>query len=337
MNKFRMFLLASFLLLCVFFISGCATTYQYQGNNFPPLSSPSLPSFKTVNEITDGIKFRFAEGSWKTKTTADTTMSINQQNTPRGSVSTVSQWDIDVKDNLVYSSNLEERVFTVHDQKLTENTKMDSIHEINGKEIKMNVSRIEKLDFFKRTMSDYINYQFASLGKTLKTGDVLKLPPGLVGTVKGEPDQNSQNITPQVIKGVGVYKNKKVIVTEYSLDDSFHDSESIGESRVKGYSLFDAETFIPLFGEGVFYLNVFNPKVGTIYMKMDVGFEAYDVQIRNILDSPTLANSGVDKESAKPSWSEASEKIEALGELFKKRLISKEEYETKKSELLKGF
>jgi hypothetical protein len=44
-----------------------------------------------------------------------------------------------------------------------------------------------------------------------------------------------------------------------------------------------------------------------------------------------------DKDNTKTSWKETSEKIEKLGELFNKGLITKEEYETKKKSLLQNY
>lgn len=44
-----------------------------------------------------------------------------------------------------------------------------------------------------------------------------------------------------------------------------------------------------------------------------------------------------DKDDSKTSWKEASEKIEKLGELYNKGLITKEEYETKKKSLLQSY
>jgi len=44
-----------------------------------------------------------------------------------------------------------------------------------------------------------------------------------------------------------------------------------------------------------------------------------------------------DKENPKTSWKETSEKIEKLGELYNKGLITKEEYEVKKKSLLQSY
>jgi hypothetical protein len=252
--------------------------------------------------------------------------------------------DINVKNNLVYSSYSAEMVLDVPNEKKAYKVKADSIHEVNGKEIEMTFSidskdtlfTIDEINKLKIQMQDYIRSEFAIFGKTFKTGDEFTLTanPSNLGNLS---DPRIQDDRPNIVKGMGVYRNKKVIVTEGTHETSIHDSGQIAESRRKSYNLYDAETFIQLFGEGVIYSSLFVPEIGTINIVSDMRTETYDVQVTNVIDSLGLPDKGIDKQSAKSSWSEASDKIRTLGELFQKGLISKEEYEVKKNELLKTF
>lgn len=54
-------------------------------------------------------------------------------------------------------------------------------------------------------------------------------------------------------------------------------------------------------------------------------------------DKSWVGTSSKEKGNFKTSWKEASEKIEKLGELYNKGLITKEEYETKKKDLLQSY
>jgi hypothetical protein len=109
------------------------------------------------------------------------------------------------------------------------------------------------------------------------------------------------------------------------------------EMKIKGYNLLDAKTHVTVFGEFAGFFVFFTRKEGTIHAKLSVRGDTYDVKVRNVFDSPNFADMQTTKESSKQSWSQASDKIKALGELFQKGLISKEEYEMKKNELLKNF
>jgi hypothetical protein len=333
-------------------LSGCATTYQYEGNKFPPLSSSSFPSFDSLSEITAGIKFKLAEGNGKAKMVTNVTRLMGQRNIPLISTNVDWRWDRKLNNNLIYSNHDIDIIMNDSNERKTVNLTLrtDSIHETSGKETKMNISSvsidgkekihemtIEQVNKAKSGFSDVINYDLACWGKTVKTGDVLRYTKNEFSNMKTISGQNIQGDIPEVVKGMGIHRNKTVIVTEIRLEDSIRTPESIIEIRGKGYSLYDAETFVQLYQEAVIYMNVFTPREGTFNLKTDLRIEAYDVMVSNAIDLPDPTNIHTVKESPTPPWSEASEKIKTLGELFQKGLISKEEYETKKKELLNNF
>ena len=67
-------------------------------------------------------------------------------------------------------------------------------------------------------------------------------------------------------------------------------------------------------------------------------FSELDSWVRIVIkDKEQVRIVGKDKENPTTSWKEASEKIEKLGDLYNKGLITKEEYEAKKNDLLKSY
>jgi hypothetical protein len=357
----------SILIVAIFCLSGCATTYQYKGNTFPPLSSELFPSFSPTNEIIDGTKFKLALGNYmfKIKMTANVQVfkaKEGEKEIPGFSimigVDIDSKFDISYKKNQFYNKNetimdiyfssnypLPTGLHNIEKQKM----KFESIHESSGKAIKadswMN-DKYEHIDFneknLKKEIKDSYELPFNNWGKIVKNGDVLSY-------FSAKELSNMENIfgrkfqvkMSEIIKGWGVYENKKVIVSEYFLDEYFRDPNTpkgILEVRGKGYNLYDAETFILLNGKGIFYINYFSPKEGTISGQIDLEINAYDIQVKEILDAPFFGKvDSNEKPPIKADWSEAKEKMKALGELLEKKLITQEEYDEKKKKLLEQF
>jgi hypothetical protein len=60
--------------------------------------------------------------------------------------------------------------------------------------------------------------------------------------------------------------------------------------------------------------------------------------VKEKIDEPiSQENKSSEKSTNKPDWSEAKEKIKALGELLENGLITQEEYNDKKRKLLEQF
>jgi hypothetical protein len=289
-----------------------------------------------VREITSGIKVKLSEASFRAKITTNMVTLERKPYDLSATIGVDAQSDINVRNDIIYTDLFMKMTSNIPNKPKEFSAKIDCIHSTNGKELKMNFSidgkQIEPNEENKKQMSNYIKDLFGGLGKNIKTGDVLKYVNFSNGAIQKE--------IPEIVKGIGFYKDKNVLVTEYSINETFHPSGSeieIMDIRAKGYNLYDAETFIPVFGESVFYINTFNQKSGTLRTKMNTGCETYVLQVRNILDLPSPTNGSAGNKSPKPSWSEASEKIKALGELLQKGLISQEEYEEKKKILLQNF
>ena len=290
------FIRLNLLVLILAFTTGCAATHKYQGNNFPPLSSEMFPSYSVDSPIIEGVEVKLPEGNGKIKLSMDIIMSKGSKSF---TIDNYIEWDWNIK----YENKkiVNDHVFDIYvkSQRKNKNIKMNinCIHDTNGREISMDVIFSDKdseftakeLDEFKRRMSEYINQQFADIGKTVKTDDILQEFPNKFNQVKTISEANkSQSNFPEIVKGWGSYNNKKVVVTEYIMDGRIDRSDGIFEMRGKGYYLYDAESFAQVSGEFRFYANIFEPKVGTITMIMDMRLNVDSYQIDRVIDSSML-------------------------------------------------
>ncbi len=329
---------------------GCVANYKYQGSNLPSLYSSSFPSYPVVSEIKDGIKVKIAEGSGKSKILMDFKATKN----PKSGFEKCEMiwktdidwnWDINIDKGLIYNNHVMNIDFQGHNNNRDIILTLIGVHDLTGNEISLNYSldgdrsdvNVEQLKKLKEEMSRNIRNMFVNLGKTIKTGDILKSVPNTMANMKTANEGNTKYEIPEIVKGFGFYNGINVVVTEYVMEDSIRNPDLIMEFRGKGYNLYDAETFIGLYGKAVIYMTYFTNKEGTSYGKIDIINESNDIEVKNILDSRNNTDIISIGETNKSSWQEISEKIKSLGELHEKGLITKEEYEMKKKELLKQF
>ena len=289
-------LLRWFSILFLTFTTGCVATHKYQGNNFPQLTSEKYPAYAINSPIVEGVEIKLPVGNGKTKMSMDLAVSKGSNSV---TVDNDTEWDWNIKyKNKKIVSEHTMNIYT-HVQGKDTHLKMNinGIHDTNGKEINMDVNFSDKdreitvaeLDEFRQEMSAYINQQFTSIGKKIKTGSIYKEIPNKLSKFKtiSQADKNKSTI-PEIVKGWGSYKNKKVIVTEYIFEDRVDSrSGSITEMRGKGYNLYDGESFIQVSGEATFYANIFTPKEGTTTMNFDIRLNT-DVYHIDIIDTSKL-------------------------------------------------
>jgi len=271
----------------------CNNPAKYQGNNFPPLSSEKFPSYSVNSPIIDGVEVKFPEGNGKVK---QSVISVISKSSNSFTINSDIEWDWNIKyENKKIVSDFTYDLYA-NSQGKNKNLKMNvnCIHDTNGKEISMDVIVSDKdndftvgeLDEIKREMPAYINQQYAKIGKTVKTGDILKEIPNKFNQLKTKSEASkSQSNFPEIVKGWGNYKNKKVVVTEYILEDRIARPGLIMEMRGKGYNLYDGESFTHVSGESRVYLNTFTPKEGTMESIIDSELNATDYQIYRVIDS----------------------------------------------------
>ncbi len=331
------------IIIVVLLVPGCSVTHKYQGNTFPELSSPSFPVFTYVNQIPDDIKKIVPEGKGKTKISLNMTTSTNQKNVVMNRDRNID-WDITLTNDLFYINSTHKGSLTSPKGTVLFDYQVNGIYEKSGKELKFEVVEgsenglsSDEMNGHKKNESVNIESIFSNIGESIKVGDVFKNTPNQnAKKLNAMANGKFQESTQEIVKGMGVYQNKRVIVTEILQDDNFQNSDVTGKIRGKGYKLYDAESFVKLAGKATYYMMLFTPKEGTVGLKIEEVEESYDVQLKSPID-PTTKTKVASKESTKSSWAESSEKIQALGVLLEKRLISKDDYEIKKNALLKNF
>lgn len=277
------------LIFCLLFISCSSTPKQYQ-SKVPLFTSPIFPSFSPVSAIKDGIQIKLAEGSGKSKILMNIKATEGQSNTMASTI-TDWEWDINVENNLIHSNHIFNSIIYSSNEKETMRMKFDCIHEINGEEVKMDVSlenadnfTDEELSNLKKEMSSYINKLFLMIGKSVKTGDVLNNFPI---PIPGVSELNIPHKFEEVVKGLGKYNGKSVVVTEVILDFRMHRPGEAIELVGKGYKLYDPDTFIQLYGEVVLYLNI-DTVDKKLLLKTDNSYTTADMEIRNIIGADNI-------------------------------------------------
>jgi len=281
------------LLMILMNLYACATTQQYQGNNLPSLDSSAFPNFSFLEKIPDGLTPKIGEGKGETKITMDMVVSDGKEDfISRSEI--IWKWNIDVENNLIYNDHIMDMVIKSNNEKQKTKIEFEAINDMDGKQIKFEVSDIyknaelpaEEIDGLKKILSNRIRAQFSNLGKLIKSGDVLQSysMKDLLGWGNLVLEDKSQGKAHEIVKGLGVFKNKPVVVTETVYDGKISDPRFICDVRLKGYSLYDPSTFIVIYGKSAGFVSLFLPQKGNYQIKMNVEFEAIDIQIRNVIE-----------------------------------------------------
>lgn len=260
------------LLVCIFAIMllcSCSKKSQIMDSARFDIYSQEMPIVTPLESSDDGYQIKPIEGHGKTRTYLSIrATSENGRYTTRGIVDWV--WNIKIDDNVIISDNSLLITYEFPTETKTLNLSIKSKYDFDGNEIITTVIPDDHNTIFtpeeivdlKSEMSKYIKDRFSIVGKKLKTGDVLKSTqiPGLENT-----DKNKIN---EIVKGVGYFKNRKVVVTEVSFDNSM-DNKAEMTLRGSGYNLYDYETFISMHGE-----HSFRSTVRTDQLNMDMDIDA---------------------------------------------------------------
>jgi len=279
----------------VFMLAGCATWDKCKGNNFPPLSSSAFPSFETVSKQIDDVTYKIVDGSGKTKVKVKMTMSYGGRSAS-GDIDMDAQWDNRIENGLFKSELILNMFMSMLNERKTVMCEMNGIHDTTGKlkefahtcndnEFELKNDDLEKIE---RQVSECVKDSISRLGKPIKIGEPVPSCDTTINTnLSMLTKQNVQNSTALIVKGIGMYNGKKVIVAESSEDSSMNDQKLFVEKRAKYYALYDVDSFQVVATKGVVYGSVFDPRIGNIYLKFDLDGSVYNTQIRKIHDSST--------------------------------------------------
>ena len=165
------------------------------------------------------------------------------------------------------------------------------ISDVKGKKIKYVVdfkgldSEIppEIIENFKELQPQWITakYHLDKSGMLVKSGDQIQASAIRRHLLRGIIDDeiHSKIEIPEIIEGYGTYKDKKVIVTNYSIDETFNDKGSTVIIKGKGFNLYDAESHVEVLGEFLMRMNVSDSggKIFNIEMRINERCDDYTV------------------------------------------------------------
>ena len=279
------------LILCLLSVYGCAKPTSYE-DYLPYYSPPVYPTPPPVSIITDGIKVKLANASGKTKISGYETIAKGNKS-KKGILDSTHKWNIRVENNLVYSKNTYDNNVIFSNKRETFSMEFDCIHEFNGKEIKLEYTGdSSNRTIVSKMMPDYIKNKISMIGKKIKTNDVFNNSLDIYSqTLKKILPPDIPLKSAEIVKGLGSYKNKKVLVTEITkylriTDPSI--SKNVFALRGRGYKLYDPETFIELYGKEVISIYSFSQERDDLHVVLETIRETTDIEVTNIIDEPPI-------------------------------------------------
>lgn len=263
------------LTIATFFVTGCTTTKQNNMSVLPTTDTLNFPSYDIVSEITEGIKGKFAEGSWKMG------IKIEELRHRHGSTDYdvvvtneegILDWDEEI-DNNMYRFEVD----AGNDVKLrvTSTLQGDNIETQlfkKGEKIEaQRLARIDKkgafepgqlLDIIGAVVMGFKIQYLNNSGKVFKSGDEISSSKQIINILTDSLQKNNipayveekSNEPRCVIKGYGLFNDKKVIVTGIKGEIIFSiENKIILSTYWGGYQLIDPDSFVPLKFEVIFY------------------------------------------------------------------------------------
>jgi len=283
-------------IVCVFAtISGCGTALKSD-----PLDNSSqfegFPSYKIDRPINDHIEVVVPIGNGKKQqtVTVETTSSDDLKEVDR--LVTTTKWNIDFEQGQILTSlnnvmqlsesGVQDLVFEV-DEELVSNTDGKSIsYQADFSKLESEVST-DLIEIFNQVQPQWITqeYHIDELGTLIKTG--YKIRPSVIREELLEEilgtDMSSKIDNFEIVEGYGKYDNKKVIVTSYMVNETFPDNGSTVAIKGKGFNLYDAESFIHVFGDFLILVNVSDDAGEIVNMKVQVEHLSDDYTVNGFI------------------------------------------------------
>jgi hypothetical protein len=322
------------IVICIY-ISGCSKNRSYIDGDSLINNLNSAPATVPISNESEYIVTSPIEVSGKTIMRNNVHAYADNERISNVGV-VVWEWEILLKNNFIITNNIFSIENKFQGEKKILKLDVNSKYNMNGEEIFTSIKEynkyekisVEDINSIKEEMSKYVKDRFSVYGKKLKTGDILRSTqiPNLEVV-----DKNKVN---EIVKGTGVYKNKKVVITEISFDNSIDTSSDI-TIRGNGYNLYDYDTFTPVHGEHN-YRAIIRTGDQDVDMNVEMIFDTPEFETKNVIND-NFKDTKKSNEFSKSQWLESAEKIKALGVLLEKGLITQIEYDSKKNELLQSF
>ena len=283
-------------IVCVFAtISGCGTALKSDPRDNSS-QFEGFPSYKIDRPINDHIEVVVPIGNGKKQqtVTVETTSSDNLSELDR--LVTTTKWNIDFEQGQILTSlntvmqlsapDVQDLIFEV-DEELVSHTDGKSIsYQADFSKLESEVSA-DLIEIYNQVQPQWITqeYHIDELGTLIKTG--YKIRPSVIREELLEEilgtDMSSKIDNFEIVEGYGKYENKKVIVTSYMVNKTFPDNGSTVAIKGKGYNLYDAESFIHVFGDFLILVNVSDDAGEIVNMKVQVEHLSEDYAVNGFI------------------------------------------------------
>ena len=257
------------LVVCMFAsIFGCGIPNETEANR-KDLEFEGFPSYTVDRPIVEPIQIVVPMGNGAMVETVEVETVKDGNKKEISSVKTTTNWDIDFKQEQITTTlHTLTELSTPDVQNLSYEFDEELISDAEGKKISYQAdfkgfdSEIpsEMVKEFNELQPKWITakYHLDKVGMLIKSGDQLQpsaIRRYLLRDTIGDEIHSKIEI-PEIIEGYGTYKDKKVIVTSYSINNTFNDEGATVQIKGRGFNLYDAESHVEVRGEFLMRMNV---------------------------------------------------------------------------------
>ena len=283
-------------IVCVFAtISGCGAALKSDPRDNSS-QFEGFPSYKIDRPINDHIEVVVPIGNGKKQQTVTVETTIGDNLSELDRLVTKTKWNIDFEQGQILTSlntvmqlstpDVQDLIFEV-DEELVSHTDGKSIsYQADFSKLESEVSA-DLIEIYNQVQPQWITqeYHIDELGTLIKTG--YKIRPSVIREELLEEilgtDMSSKIDNFEIVEGYGKYENKKVIVTSYMVNKTFPDNGSTVAIKGKGYNLYDAESFIHVFGDFLILVNVSDDAGEIVNMKVQVEHLSEDYAVNGFI------------------------------------------------------
>jgi hypothetical protein len=283
------------MILCIIAtVSGCGATNQSELKN--SLEFEGFPSYKIDSPINDKIEVVVPIGKGTTLETMQFETSEDNKSTSLSNLKTKTNWNIDSdKEQITITLNTVTELSAPEAQnlrfevgeKLITNTKGENLgYQADFKKLESEISPEAKETFY-QVQPQWITqeYHLDEIGKWITTGYQIRpsvIRKDLFQDLLGV-EMSSKMDTFEVVEGYGKYNNRSVVVTSYTVNKTFPIDNSTMEIKGKGYNLYDAKSFIHVFGDFLILVNVLDADGKTYKMKIQRKHFCDDYSVKGLI------------------------------------------------------
>jgi len=274
--------------------SGCGSANQSEPKH--SLQFEGFPSYKIDRPINDKIEVVVPIGNGTTLETMQFETSGDYISSSVSILKTKTNWNIDSeKEQITITLNtvtdlsapeVQDLRFEVG-EKLISNTKGENLgYQADFKKLESEISPEVKETFY-QDQPQWITqeYHLDDIGTLISTGYQIRpsvLRKNLLQNLFGF-ELSSKMDSFEVVEGYGKYRNKRVVVTSYTVNKTFPIDNSTMEIKGKGYNLYDVESFIHVFGDFLILVDVLDADGKTFKIKIQRKHFCDDYSVKGLI------------------------------------------------------